>query len=192
MQIAHGSHEKKGMEETRIQEISENSTQQQDENFCRIKIQIQWIKLFDREEMAFIMGNGMLISIRARNSSETAGSWIDSPFDLEAFSDSDYARASLDRKSTTRGCQFLGKRLISWQCKKHTIVANSTTEAEYVAAANCCRQVLWIQNHMLDYGYNLMNTNIYIDNQSTICIEKTKYVKTVRETDAAKQNPRGN
>ncbi|GJZ22062.1 putative ribonuclease H-like domain-containing protein, partial [Tanacetum coccineum] len=70
----------------------------------------------------------------------------DSPFDLEAFSDSDYARASLDRKSTTKGCQFLGKRLISWQCKKQTIVANSTTEAKYVAAANCCGQVLWIQN----------------------------------------------
>nr|GFA45207.1 hypothetical protein [Tanacetum cinerariifolium] len=33
------------------------------------------------------------------------------------------------RKSTTRGCQFLGRRLISWQCKKHTIVATSTTEA---------------------------------------------------------------
>ncbi|GJX94672.1 uncharacterized mitochondrial protein-like protein, partial [Tanacetum coccineum] len=71
------------------------------------------------------------------------GLWYprDSPFDLEAFSDSDYARASLDRKSTTGGCQFLGKRLISWQCKKQTIVANSTTEAEYVAAANCCGQV---------------------------------------------------
>ncbi|GKC34208.1 hypothetical protein Tco_1046592 [Tanacetum coccineum] len=40
----------------------------------------------------------------------------DSPFDLEAFSDSDYSGASLDRKSTTSGCQFLGKRLISWQC----------------------------------------------------------------------------
>ncbi|GJZ19723.1 putative ribonuclease H-like domain-containing protein [Tanacetum coccineum] len=64
----------------------------------------------------------------------------DSPFDLEAFSDSDYVGASLDRKSTTRGCQFLRKRLISWQCKKQTIVANSTTEAEYVAATNCCGQ----------------------------------------------------
>ncbi|GJS16133.1 putative ribonuclease H-like domain-containing protein [Tanacetum coccineum] len=76
------------------------------------------------------------------------GLWYpkDSPFDLEAYSDSDYAGASLDRKSTTGGCQFLGKRLISWQCKKQTIVANSTTEAEYVAAANCCGQVLWIQN----------------------------------------------
>ncbi|GJZ21794.1 putative ribonuclease H-like domain-containing protein [Tanacetum coccineum] len=41
-----------------------------------------------------------------------------SSFDLEAYSDSDYAGANLDRKSTTRGCQFLGRRLISWQCKK--------------------------------------------------------------------------
>ncbi|GJT93900.1 putative ribonuclease H-like domain-containing protein [Tanacetum coccineum] len=45
-----------------------------------------------------------------------------------------------DRKSTTGGCQFLGRRLISWQCKKQTIVATSSTEAEYVAAANCCGQ----------------------------------------------------
>ncbi|GJR69982.1 putative ribonuclease H-like domain-containing protein [Tanacetum coccineum] len=50
------------------------------------------------------------------------------------------------RKSTTRGCQFLGCRLISWQCKKQTMVANSTTEAEY--------------------------TKIHIDNKSTICIVK--------------------
>ncbi|GJS92686.1 hypothetical protein Tco_0799654 [Tanacetum coccineum] len=60
----------------------------------------------------------------------------DSPFDLEVFSDSDYAGASLDRKSTIGGCQFLGKRLISWQCKKQTVVANSTTKVEYVTAAN--------------------------------------------------------
>nr|GEW71915.1 putative ribonuclease H-like domain-containing protein [Tanacetum cinerariifolium] len=74
--------------------------------------------------------------------------------------DSDYAGASLDRKSTTGGCQFLGKRLISWQCKKQTVVANSKTEAEYVVAANCCGQVSWIQNQMLDYGFNFMNTKM--------------------------------
>ncbi|GKF73532.1 hypothetical protein Tco_0219864 [Tanacetum coccineum] len=51
---------------------------------------------------------------------------------------SDYAGASLDRKSTTRGCKFLGCRLISWHCKKQTVVANSTTKAEYVAASSCC------------------------------------------------------
>nr|GFA87452.1 hypothetical protein [Tanacetum cinerariifolium] len=60
-------------------------------------------------------------------------------FDLVAYTDSDYARASLDRKSTTRGCQFLGCRLISWKCKKQTVVAISTTEVEYVATSSCCR-----------------------------------------------------
>ncbi|GJV17392.1 ribonuclease H-like domain-containing protein [Tanacetum coccineum] len=60
------------------------------------------------------------------------GLWYprESSFDLEAFSNSDYAGANLDRKSITGGCQFLGKRLILWQCKKQTIVATSTTEAE--------------------------------------------------------------
>ncbi|GJU61248.1 putative ribonuclease H-like domain-containing protein [Tanacetum coccineum] len=102
------------------------------------------------------------------------GLWYpkDSPFDLVAFIDSDYAGASLDRKSITGGCQFLGYRLISWQCKKQTVVANSITEAEYIAAYNCYGQVLWIQNQLLDYGYNFMHTKIYIDNKSTICIVK--------------------
>nr|GFA46418.1 putative ribonuclease H-like domain-containing protein [Tanacetum cinerariifolium] len=42
-------------------------------------------------------------------------------------------------------------RLISWQCKKQTVVATSLTESEYVAASGCA-QVLWIQNQLLDYG----------------------------------------
>ncbi|GKB31417.1 putative ribonuclease H-like domain-containing protein [Tanacetum coccineum] len=53
-----------------------------------------------------------------------------------------------------------------------TVFANSTTEAEYVVASSCHGQVLWIQNQMLDYGYNFMNTKIFIDNESTICIVK--------------------
>nr|GEX01238.1 putative ribonuclease H-like domain-containing protein [Tanacetum cinerariifolium] len=82
------------------------------------------------------------------------GLWYpnDSSFNLVAYFDSGYARASLDRKSTTGACQFLGCTLISWQCQKQTIVATSSTEAEYVAAARCCTQVLWIQNQLLDYG----------------------------------------
>nr|GEY42156.1 putative ribonuclease H-like domain-containing protein [Tanacetum cinerariifolium] len=61
------------------------------------------------------------------------GLWYpkDSPFNLVAYFNSDYAGASLDRKSTTGGCQFLGYRLISWQCKKQTVVATSSTKAEY-------------------------------------------------------------
>nr|GFA00610.1 copia protein [Tanacetum cinerariifolium] len=58
----------------------------------------------------------------------------------------DYGGATQDRKSTTRACQFFGRRSISWQCKKQTIMSSSTTKAEYVAAASGCGQVLWIQN----------------------------------------------
>nr|GEW36101.1 hypothetical protein [Tanacetum cinerariifolium] len=90
----------------------------------------------------------------------------DSPFDLVAYSDTDYAGASLDRKSTTEGFQFLGCGLISWQCKKQIVMATSSTEAEYVATASCCGKVLWIQNQLLDYGsikYALtVNPNIYV------------------------------
>ncbi|GKE57960.1 putative ribonuclease H-like domain-containing protein [Tanacetum coccineum] len=129
----------------------------------------------------------------------TLGLWYprDSPFKLVAYSDSDYAGATQDRKSTTGGCQFLGNRLISWQCKKQTVIAISTTKAEYVAAASCCRQVLWIQNQLLDYGYNFMNTMIHIDNNSTICIienpvqhSKTKHIEIrhhfIRDCNAKK------
>ncbi|GJX65614.1 putative ribonuclease H-like domain-containing protein [Tanacetum coccineum] len=72
------------------------------------------------------------------------GLWYpkDSPFNLEAYTDSDYASESLDRKSIIGGCQFLRSRFISWQCKKQTVVANSTTEAEYVATSICCGQVV--------------------------------------------------
>ncbi|GJS05640.1 putative ribonuclease H-like domain-containing protein [Tanacetum coccineum] len=102
------------------------------------------------------------------------GLWYpkDSPFYLEAFSDSDYAGDNHDRRSTSGRCQYLGRRLVSWQCKKQTIVAISSTEAEYVAAASCCGQVLWMQNQLFDYGFNFMNTDIHIDNESTICIVK--------------------
>ncbi|GJR32140.1 putative ribonuclease H-like domain-containing protein [Tanacetum coccineum] len=96
------------------------------------------------------------------------GLWYprDSPFDLEAFSDSDYAGVSLDRKSTTGGCQFLGKRLISWQCQKKTIVANSTTEAEYVAAANYCGQVTELPQTSEPIP-NVADEDVYEETKST-------------------------
>ncbi|GJX19998.1 putative ribonuclease H-like domain-containing protein [Tanacetum coccineum] len=80
-----------------------------------------------------------------------------SSFDLEAYLDSDYAGANLDRKSTIGGCQFLGRRLISWQCKKQTIMATSTTEAECVVAANCLfhskTKHIEIRHHFIRYAY---------------------------------------
>ncbi|GJV33632.1 putative ribonuclease H-like domain-containing protein [Tanacetum coccineum] len=91
------------------------------------------------------------------------GLWYlkDSPFDLVAYTDSDYARASLDRKSTTGGCQFLRCRLISWQCKKQTVVANSTTEAEYVAALSCCGQLYLILLGKANKSVRLMMEKLF-------------------------------
>jgi hypothetical protein len=102
------------------------------------------------------------------------GLWYpkDSEFDLYAFTDSDYAGCDLDRKSTSGGCQFLGDRLISWQCKKQQTVSKSTAEAEYIAASACCSQVLWIQHQLADYGLNFLDTPIYCDNSAAVKIVK--------------------
>ncbi|KAI3808433.1 hypothetical protein L1987_24384 [Smallanthus sonchifolius] len=93
-------------------------------------------------------------------------------FDLVAYSDSDYGGCNLDRKSTSGGCQFLGNRLISWQCKKQTTVSQSTAEAEYIAAALCCSQVRWIHHQMLDYGITFHETPILCDNTAVPHITK--------------------
>ncbi|GKE45710.1 uncharacterized mitochondrial protein-like protein, partial [Tanacetum coccineum] len=66
------------------------------------------------------------------------------------YTDGDYADTTQDRKSTTGGCQFLGNRLISWQCKKQTVVATSTTKAKYVAATSCRGQVKHVEYLMLN------------------------------------------
>nr|GEW66227.1 hypothetical protein [Tanacetum cinerariifolium] len=82
------------------------------------------------------------------------GLWYpkDSPFDLVAYTDSDYAGASLDRKSTIR-------------------------EAKYVAASSCCGQVLWIQNQLLDYGVKTINEEVQlqalVDGKKVIITEST-------------------
>nr|GEU63042.1 ribonuclease H-like domain, reverse transcriptase, RNA-dependent DNA polymerase [Tanacetum cinerariifolium] len=97
----------------------------------------------DGEEVDVYMYRSMIGSLMYLTSSRPDIMFVypkDSPFDLVAYIDSDYARASLDRKSTTGGCQFLRCRLISWQCKKQTVVVNFTTEAEYVAASSCYGQ----------------------------------------------------
>ncbi|GJW37390.1 hypothetical protein Tco_0060310 [Tanacetum coccineum] len=57
-------------------------------------------------------------------------------------------------------------------CWRQILTGNPQQEKPKYAAASCCGQVLWIQNQMLDYGFNFMNTKIYIDNESTICIVK--------------------
>ncbi|GJW02917.1 putative ribonuclease H-like domain-containing protein [Tanacetum coccineum] len=77
------------------------------------------------------------------------------------------------------------------KCKKQTVVATSTTEAEYVAAASCCGQVLWIQNQLLDYGYNFMNTVINIDNNGDMGDRMEKAATTASSLEAEQDSGSG-
>jgi hypothetical protein len=61
---------------------------------------------------------------------------------LHGFLDADFAECRLDRKSTSGTCQFSGSSLVSWSSRKQSSVSQSTTEAEYVASASCCSQLL--------------------------------------------------
>jgi hypothetical protein len=89
-------------------------------------------------------------------------------FDLIGYSDSDYAGCKVDRKSTSGTCQFLGRSLVSWSSKKQTSVALSTAEVEYVAAGQCCAQLLWMRQTLWDFGYNPSKVPLLCDNESAI------------------------
>ncbi|GJR91738.1 retrovirus-related pol polyprotein from transposon TNT 1-94 [Tanacetum coccineum] len=91
-------------------------------------------------------------------------------FDLKAYSNSDYTRCNLDRKSTSGGCQILGGKLVCWSAKKQSSVAMSSAKAEYVAAAGCCAQVLWIKSQLANYDVLYDKVPIFCDNTSAIAI----------------------
>ena len=91
---------------------------------------------------------------------------------LVGFSDADFAGCKLDRKSTSGTCHLLGNSLVSWHSKKQNSVALSTAEAEYVTTGSCCAQILWMKQHLSDFGVNLGTVPIMCDNTSAICITK--------------------
>ena len=62
--------------------------------------------------------------------------------------------------------------LVSWCSKKQNSVALSTAKAEYIAAGNCCAQILWIKQQLSDFGVSLNNILIFCDNTSAINITK--------------------
>nr|GEW00676.1 ribonuclease H-like domain-containing protein [Tanacetum cinerariifolium] len=67
---------------------------------------------------------------------------------------------------------------IMFTCKKQTVVATSSTEAEYVAAASCCAQVLWIHNQLLDYGLQAL-----VDKKKVVVTEAS--IREVLQLDDA-------
>ncbi|KAI3730029.1 hypothetical protein L6452_18705 [Arctium lappa] len=113
------------------------------------------------------------------------GLWYpkDTGFQLTAYSEADHAGCMLDRKSTSGHVQFLGDKLVSWASKKQLCISTSTAEAEYVAAASCCSQVLWMRTQLRDYGFKFHKIPTYCDSKSAIAISanpvqhtKTKHI----------------
>nr|ABA98303.2 retrotransposon protein, putative, unclassified [Oryza sativa Japonica Group] len=91
---------------------------------------------------------------------------------LSGYSDADFGGCRIDRKSTSGTCHFLGTSLIAWSSRKQSSVAQSTAESEYVAAASCCSQILWLLSTLKDYGLTFEKVPLFCDNTSAINIAK--------------------
>lgn len=99
---------------------------------------------------------------------------------LECFVDADWAGDASDRKSNSGFVFKFGDGLIGWGCHKQKCVALSSTEAEYVALAECLQEIKWIQKLMADVGQQLvLPIVVHEDNQS--CIALTREDRTERK-----------
>jgi hypothetical protein len=67
-------------------------------------------------------------------------------YKLVRFCDADYAGDKIERKSTSGNCQFIDENLILWASKRQASIALSKAETEYISAAKCCTQLLWMKN----------------------------------------------
>ena len=111
--------------------------------------------------------------IRYINDTYDYGIWYseDSNECLVGYSDADWA-GCIDRKSTSDGCFYLGNNLVSWMRKKQNSVSLSTAEAEYIAVASCCAQLLWMKKLLHDYGITQDTMCVFCDNTSAINLSK--------------------
>lgn len=92
-------------------------------------------------------------------------------FSLHGFSDSDWGGSIDDMKSTSGYCFTLGSGIFSWASEKQDIVAQSTAEAEFIAAAVAVNQALWLRKILADLQLVQMNsTKVFVDNQAAIAI----------------------
>ncbi|KAL9366567.1 hypothetical protein Peur_037766 [Populus x canadensis] len=93
--------------------------------------------------------------------------------DLMGFTNSDYAGDQDDRKSTSGYVFMLGTGAVSWSSKKQPIVTLSTTEVEFVAAASCACQAIWLRRILEEIQFKQQGaTSIYCDNSLTIKLSR--------------------
>lgn len=84
------------------------------------------------------------------------------------YSDSDWASDPDDRKSHTGMITKLATGPICWTSHKQKTVALSSTEAEYMALSDSCRQLMWIRSLFSEIGFNIATLPLCGDNQGSI------------------------
>jgi len=92
--------------------------------------------------------------------------------ELSGYTDADWAGDKDSRKSISGYVTTFAGGAVSWQSKLQKCVALSTTEAEYIAATEACKEMLWMKNFLLELGVNQDKYVVLCDNQSTIHLAK--------------------
>ncbi|KAH9689118.1 Integrase catalytic domain-containing protein [Citrus sinensis] len=105
-----------------------------------------------------------------KGTSDVALCYGGSEFTVRGYVDSDFAGDLDKRKSTTGYVLTLAGAAVSWVSKLHTIVALSTTEAEYMAATQACKEVIWIQRLLEEIGHKQEKIFVFCDSQSALHI----------------------
>ena len=97
---------------------------------------------------------------------------MDRVLDIRGFVDAEWAR-DLDQRRSTCGYVFnLFGGAVCWMSKKQSVVARSTTKAEYMAATHASKEEVWLQRLRSSMGLVQGAIRIDCDNQSAIFLEK--------------------
>ena len=93
---------------------------------------------------------------------------------VTSYTDADHAGCPDTGRSTSGYVIKMGTGAISWSSRLQSLVALSTTEAEFIAAVSCAQEMLWLRNLLTEFGYNLTHSpsTLYMDNNSAIAVAK--------------------
>jgi transposase InsO family protein len=98
------------------------------------------------------------------------------------YSDADFAGDPVMRKSTTGVVFTVNRAPILWRSKLQSIVAQSTCEAEFVAAAMAVREVLWLKRILVTLSSSVAKVNLFCDNESALALLQTSVPKVTGRT----------
>lgn len=104
--------------------------------------------------------------------------------DLIMFSDANWAEDAIDRKSNSGFIAFTNGGVISWCCRKQTLVALSSMEAEYIALSEATKEVIWLRKLRKFFGHCEQTTDVYVDNQSCLSnVQNQKFSNRTKHID---------